>query len=519
MRAPRSPPLRPRRRGRRARRAGGRAGPRRCAGRSSRAGRGTLPSAFRRAAWRCPAWGSGGRRRARWGCPDRRRSRPPRPIAAEQRAELVGQRHAGGDQVVAPAHQGAQRADLVALRPQRREAVPVGAQQVGEQEAVGAVALGAARVVARSGRLDGVGVDLSDTARVTLEVDGDGVARLTFDHPRRLNAITAAMWRALPGLLDRVEEDRAVRVLLLQGAGERAFCTGNDTSEFDAIRADAAQSAALQRPAARGGASAWRALSKPAVAAIQGHCLGAGLELALQCDLRFASADARHGRARRAARPALPAGGHRQAGGRGRPRHGAAPGADRGQRDGRGAGAPRPRHRLVPDQAAMRAAAAEAAAGIAAAAPLSLPPPRPPSSSCRAATRRRTCTARSASPTPATTAPTTPRAGPRAAKAGRRASRGNDADAPPRAAARRRRHAPRRPRARRSRAGRSACWWASPPAAPRTSRCASRRTPWRGAAGPPWSPRPAAARSGFLAAQAVSRAAPDGHTLGTASWA
>ena len=133
---------------------------------------------------------------------------------------------------------------------------------------------------------------MSDTARVTLEVDGDGVARLTFDHPRRLNAITAAMWRALPGLLDRVEEDRAVRVLLLGGAGERAFCTGNDTSEFDTIRADAAQSAAyneLQRAVARRMA----ALSKPAVAAIQGHCLGAGLELALQCDLRFASADAR----------------------------------------------------------------------------------------------------------------------------------------------------------------------------------------------------------------------------------
>ena len=85
---------------------------------------------------------------------------------------------------------------------------------------------------------------MSDAPRVMLEVDGDGVARLTFGHPCRLDAITAAMRRALPRLLDRVEEDRAVRVLLLQGAGERAFCTGNDTSEFDAIRADAAQSAA-----------------------------------------------------------------------------------------------------------------------------------------------------------------------------------------------------------------------------------------------------------------------------------
>jgi enoyl-CoA hydratase/carnithine racemase len=133
-----------------------------------------------------------------------------------------------------------------------------------------------------------------DEARVTLEVDSRGIARLTFDHPRRLNAITSAMWRALPGLLDRVEQDRAIRVVVLQGAGERAFCTGNDTSEFDAVRADAAQSAAynaLQRDVAERMAR----LSKPAIAAIQGHCLGAGLELALQCDLRFASADARMG--------------------------------------------------------------------------------------------------------------------------------------------------------------------------------------------------------------------------------
>ncbi len=132
---------------------------------------------------------------------------------------------------------------------------------------------------------------MSETARVTLATE-EGIARLTFDHPRRLNAITAAMWESLPALLDRVAEDSALRVLLVEGAGERAFCTGNDTSQFDAIRADAAQSArynALQRAVAERLAR----LEKPAIAAIQGHCLGAGLEIALQCDLRFASADAR----------------------------------------------------------------------------------------------------------------------------------------------------------------------------------------------------------------------------------
>ena len=132
---------------------------------------------------------------------------------------------------------------------------------------------------------------MTGLVRLTLEA---GVARLCFEHERRLNAISAAMWRSLPGLLDEVEAKPAIRVLLLEGAGDRAFCTGNDISEFEAIRADAAQSAIyndLQREVAKRMAG----LSKPAVAAIQGHCLGAGLELALQCDLRFASADARMG--------------------------------------------------------------------------------------------------------------------------------------------------------------------------------------------------------------------------------
>lgn len=131
------------------------------------------------------------------------------------------------------------------------------------------------------------------TARVRLTVEA-GIARLTFDHPARLNALTAAMWRDLPALLDRVEAEPSIRVLLLEGAGDRAFCSGNDISEFEAIRADAAQSA-LYNDLQRDVATRMAALGKPAVAAIQGHCLGAGLELALQCDLRFASADARMG--------------------------------------------------------------------------------------------------------------------------------------------------------------------------------------------------------------------------------
>lgn len=121
-----------------------------------------------------------------------------------------------------------------------------------------------------------------------------GIARLLFDNPRRLNAINAEMWRALPGLLARVAEEPSIRVLVLAGAGERAFCGGNDVSEFDAIRADPAAAEcynAMQRTAAE----AVRELNKPVVAAVHGYCLGAGLEFALMSDFRICTADARLG--------------------------------------------------------------------------------------------------------------------------------------------------------------------------------------------------------------------------------
>jgi enoyl-CoA hydratase len=102
------------------------------------------------------------------------------------------------------------------------------------------------------------------------------------------------MWRSFPKILAQVEDDVTVRVLVLQGAGERAFCSGNDISEFEKVRADPAAAAAynaLQRDVA----SLFRALTKPSIAAIHGYCLGAGFELALMCDLRVCTQDAQFG--------------------------------------------------------------------------------------------------------------------------------------------------------------------------------------------------------------------------------
>jgi enoyl-CoA hydratase/carnithine racemase len=120
-----------------------------------------------------------------------------------------------------------------------------------------------------------------------LQLDSrNGVSTLTLNNPARHNAMNFAMWQALPDLLNEIVADRATRVLILTGAGERAFCSGNDVSEFDQVRSTPAQIEhynGLQRIVCERLA----ALSKPTIAMIDGYCLGAGLEFALLCDFRY----------------------------------------------------------------------------------------------------------------------------------------------------------------------------------------------------------------------------------------
>jgi enoyl-CoA hydratase/carnithine racemase len=114
----------------------------------------------------------------------------------------------------------------------------------------------------------------------------DGVATLTLNNPARHNAMNFAMWQALPDLLQGVAADHAAKVLILTGAGDRAFCSGNDVSEFDKVRSTPPQIAhynELQRTVCERLAQ----LSKPTIAMINGYCLGAGLEFALLCDFRY----------------------------------------------------------------------------------------------------------------------------------------------------------------------------------------------------------------------------------------
>ncbi|CAL9586250.1 Crotonyl-CoA hydratase [Streptomyces sp. enrichment culture] len=113
------------------------------------------------------------------------------------------------------------------------------------------------------------------------------VATVVVRHPAKRNAMTAAMWRALPPLLDALAADPAVRALVLTGEGG-TFCAGADIAALQ----ECAQEAQGLAVAAE---EALAAFPKPTLAAVRGHCVGGGTQLAAACDLRFAEEGALFG--------------------------------------------------------------------------------------------------------------------------------------------------------------------------------------------------------------------------------
>lgn len=117
---------------------------------------------------------------------------------------------------------------------------------------------------------------------------------IRIENSRRLNAMSLTMWRDLLACVEDLEADDDTRVIIVAGVGGKAFCAGGDISEFDSVRSGA--DATLTYDAV--GKAAMNALSgtaKPTIAMIEGYCLGGGLGLALQCDLRIAADNGRFG--------------------------------------------------------------------------------------------------------------------------------------------------------------------------------------------------------------------------------
>lgn len=114
---------------------------------------------------------------------------------------------------------------------------------------------------------------------------------LVFDHPERRNAISSEMWRAIPQVVAELAEDPEVRAVVMRGAGDVAFVSGADISEFEEQRTGAAAAAAYETATGRA-FGALVNLDKPLLASIHGFCVGGGMALALAADLRYAADDA-----------------------------------------------------------------------------------------------------------------------------------------------------------------------------------------------------------------------------------
>jgi enoyl-CoA hydratase/carnithine racemase len=128
--------------------------------------------------------------------------------------------------------------------------------------------------------------------RITVQKDAH-IGWLIFDHPERRNAITVEMWRDIPRAAAELGADPEVRVVIMRGAGETAFVAGADISEFERTRSGASSTEYDRDNEAA--YAALLAIDKPVIAMIHGFCIGGGLALALNADLRYAADDARLG--------------------------------------------------------------------------------------------------------------------------------------------------------------------------------------------------------------------------------
>jgi enoyl-CoA hydratase/carnithine racemase len=132
---------------------------------------------------------------------------------------------------------------------------------------------------------------MSETNKMLSRKEG-GVGYVTFNNPERHNAVSLDMWEAARRMLDGFAADNDVRVVVLTGAGGKAFVSGADISKFESERATAEAQRAYNAKTEATYASI-ADFPKPTIAMIRGYCIGGGLGLATCCDLRICTDNSR----------------------------------------------------------------------------------------------------------------------------------------------------------------------------------------------------------------------------------
>ena len=132
------------------------------------------------------------------------------------------------------------------------------------------------------------------SGKISLSRDGV-VATVSIDNADKLNALTVAMWQDLARVMRELSTDDTLRCIVLRGAGDKAFAAGADIAEFATVRNTREQGVTYHREHVYGALQAVAECRHPVVAMIHGPCVGGGLELACQCDLRISGESGRFG--------------------------------------------------------------------------------------------------------------------------------------------------------------------------------------------------------------------------------
>ncbi len=132
-----------------------------------------------------------------------------------------------------------------------------------------------------------------NTDKMIAEKEGH-IGWITFNNPARRNAVSLEMWEALGVIVSDFQQDDNIRVIVLKGAGDKAFVSGADISEFEEKRNSPASEEEYAKKSALGSGMLYQ-LDKPLIAMIQGFCIGGGLAIALSADIRFATDDSKFG--------------------------------------------------------------------------------------------------------------------------------------------------------------------------------------------------------------------------------